>query len=307
MTTIGCSPQEPRQKERGRVPFSWSPESSSSPRRAYPRSMPPSRNAAHHARSKPTSTGRLHRHALRCTHQYLAFEAIGRGFEACRACFEKMARSLAGRDDLRPRVDDRPERGAGNHYRAVQSRLAASLDRVGRDRDPAFRRGRTLFSSLLASATPPLVYQRAHARGARAPRLEFARKLPDDVPSSRRRGAGKGPGEGVLDARGSRSLCDCRLQIARPNRDRLTRTYVNSRRVLPTRVDWNRRDFSRVDGFDSPPVHLRVATAIGGTGSLRARGTATQPALARRRNVSFAARPRRSSSGVRRERSAGNR
>jgi len=36
-------------------------------------------------------------------------------------------------------------------------------------------------------------------------------------------------------------------------------------------------------------------------------GTRAQPALARRRKVSFAARPRRSSSGVRRERSAGNR
>ena len=42
--------------------------------------------------------------------------------------------------------------------------------------------------------------------------------------------------------------------MAWPKRDQLTRTYVNSRTVIRTRVDVNRREFSAFRGFESRPL-----------------------------------------------------
>jgi len=96
-------------------------------------------------------------------------------------------------------------------------------------------------SSPLIRAAPPFVYQRAHSRCGQPPRFELARELRDDVPSADHGRLRDRPPEGVLDA----------AKIARfhwPKRDQLTRTYVDSRRVIRTRVDVNRREFDTFRG-----------------------------------------------------------
>jgi hypothetical protein len=83
--------------------------------------------------------------------------------------------------------------------------------------------------SLPRPATSP-VQQRTHARGAQASRLELARELRDDAPFVSGRRPSEGDRERVLDGQGT---C-CRVHFFLPNHDRLTRTYVNSRRVILT-------------------------------------------------------------------------
>ena len=82
-------------------------------------------------------------------------------------------------------------------------------------------------------------------RGAQPPRLELARELRDNVPAARSGSPNEGSSERILGA--------WHLEIAWPKRDQLTRTYVNSCRVIRTRVDANRREFSAFRGFESRP------------------------------------------------------
>ena len=81
---------------------------------------------------------------------------------------------------------------------------------------------------------------------------ELARQLRDDGPFVSGRRPHEGDRERFLDGQGTR----CRVHFVCPNDDRLTRTYVNSRRVVRTRVDVNRREFDAFRGFESRP-HLK--------------------------------------------------
>jgi hypothetical protein len=87
--------------------------------------------------------------------------------------------------------------------------------------------GRLLFLPWAASS---LVQQRTYARCAQASGLELARELRDDGPFVGGRRPSEGDRERVLDGQGTR----WRVHFVWPNDDRLTRTYVNSRRVILT-------------------------------------------------------------------------
>lgn len=112
--------------------------------------------------------------------------------------------------------------------------------------------------SLLFRAALSLILQRTHARSAQAPRLELACELRDHSPFPSGRRSLQGDRERVLDAQ----RAPCRLNFAWPNVDQLSRTCVNSRGVLLTRVDWNRREFNGFRGFKS---RRRTRTAPGCT------------------------------------------
>ena len=109
--------------------------------------------------------------------------------------------------------------------------LCASLEAPSRPRGGAPRprrrpRRSTRASSLLARAAPPLVTWE-HTRSAQAPSFELARELPDDVPAADYRRLGNRSRQGIFDG----------AHVARfrwAKRDQLTRTYVNSRRVVRT-------------------------------------------------------------------------
>jgi hypothetical protein len=83
---------------------------------------------------------------------------------------------------------------------------------------------------LLPQIATALIQQRTHAGGGQATRLELARELRDDAPFVSGRGPSEGDRERVLDGQGAR----CRVHFVWPNHDLLTRTYVNSRRVIRT-------------------------------------------------------------------------
>jgi hypothetical protein len=83
---------------------------------------------------------------------------------------------------------------------------------------------------LLPRIATALVQQRTHACGAQAPRLELARQLRDNRPFVGGRRPCKGDRERVLNGQGRLR----RVNSVWPNGDRLTRTYVNSRRGILT-------------------------------------------------------------------------
>jgi hypothetical protein len=120
-----------------------------------------------------------------------------------------------------------------------------TVELIGRlaEREPPLGRGARLLL-LPRPATSP-VQQRTHARSTQASGLELARQLRDDGPFVSRRRPRKSDRERVLDGQETRG----RVHFVWPNDDRLTRTYVNSRRVIITRADVNRRDFSTFGGF----------------------------------------------------------
>jgi len=92
---------------------------------------------------------------------------------------------------------------------------------------------------ILISGAPCSPVRQSCASRRPPSRLKLLGELPDDVPPPRRNGALDGPREGFFDGR-----------FVWPKRDRLTRTYVSSRRVELTRVDVNRCESHTLHGFD---------------------------------------------------------
>jgi hypothetical protein len=73
------------------------------------------------------------------------------------------------------------------------------------------------------------------------------RKLCHDIPAASVSGASEGSRDRFVDT--------LRRQISWAGRDGVTRTYVTSRKLVPTRVVANRRDFRTFGGFDPPLLH----------------------------------------------------
>ncbi len=98
----------------------------------------------------------------------------------------------------------------------------------------------------LAQEAPVCTFvSRAHHGGRREPsRLELLGELRHDLPPARQDCTLNRPRKGAFDVR-----------FLWPKRDRLPRTYVNSRRVISARVDVNRRDFNNLAWFEPPLLH----------------------------------------------------
>jgi len=138
--------------------------------------------------------------------------------------------------------------------------------------------------SILTSSIQRIVY-------ARLIRKRIGRRL---APGRATRDArGRAAGKTItISSEGSRErvLDGWSLQIRWPKRDQVTRTYVTSRRVIRTRVDVNRREFSTFGGFDPPLLHSVSPQCAKASGVMRVAGPGPTGAGPRNRSASERAR-----------------
>jgi hypothetical protein len=128
---------------------------------------------------------------------------------------------------------------------------------------------------------------------------ELLAKLDDDVPAARRRCCGESSGEGAFDARHRRESRRCTMHLAWHNVGQLSRTYVNSRRLIRARVHVSPRRYAiSLDSIPGAATDCRaresgparspvIATGVLRPGA-RGHGRRTRPSDTRGR---FPARP----------------